>query len=51
MATLPKIEITKLSGTDNYTTWAIRAYALLVKDDLGFDNVPANGISYHQIVM
>jgi len=42
MATLPKIEVTKLSSTDNYTIWAIRVYNLLVKDNLGFDNVPAN---------
>jgi len=32
-----------LSGTDNYTTWTIRVYTLLVKDDLDFDNVSANG--------
>ena len=31
-----------MSSTDNYTTWAIKTYTLLVKDNLGFDNVPAN---------
>jgi len=42
MVTLSKIEITKLSGTDNYTTWTIRIFTLLVKDNLEFDNIPTN---------
>ena len=29
----------KLLGIENYTIWLIRAYALLVKEDLGFDTL------------
>jgi len=31
-----------LNSTDNYTIWTIRIYTLLVKDNLDFDNIPAN---------
>ena len=44
MALLSKIEVSKLTGTNNYTKWAIRAYTLLVKDDLGFENIPQNEV-------
>ncbi|KAJ5767425.1 hypothetical protein N7533_000008 [Penicillium manginii] len=43
MSNLPKIEVPKLLGIENYTTWSIRAYALLIKEDLGFDTLDPDG--------
>ena len=34
MASINKIDIPKLKGTENYIIWSIRTKALLVKEDL-----------------
>ena len=34
MASINKIDILKLKGTENYIIWSIRTKALLVKEDL-----------------
>lgn len=43
MAATPRYEVPKLTGTENYITWSIRAYALLAKEDLGFDHMSSDG--------